>query len=146
MSSYIISDTTSFFEELLDKDGSVTIQTRNLQVLATVMFKVYRNLLPSIVAEFFCARRNSYNLRHSLLFSIPFAKTVYHGSESLFNLGLRIWNVVPSTLKELDDLSYFKKKTFKWQPKSYRCRLCKPYLAHVGFICISLSFQTMCLT
>ena len=32
------SDKTSFFEELLDKDGSVTICTRNLQVLATEMF------------------------------------------------------------------------------------------------------------
>ena len=51
----VYSDKTSFFEELLDKDGSVTIHIRNLQVLATEMFKVYRNLLPNIVAEIFCS-------------------------------------------------------------------------------------------
>ena len=51
----VYSDKTSFFEELLDKDGSVTIHIRNLQVLATEMFKVYRNLLPNIVVEIFCS-------------------------------------------------------------------------------------------
>ena len=36
----IYSDKTSSFEEILDKDGSVTGHTRNLQALATEMFKV----------------------------------------------------------------------------------------------------------
>ena len=76
----IFSDKTSSFEELLDNDGSVTIHTRNLQVLATEMFKVYRNLSPNIVAEIFCARRNNYILGHSLFSSIPYVKTDYHGS------------------------------------------------------------------
>ena len=31
----VYSDKTLLFEELLDKDGSITIHTRNLQVLAT---------------------------------------------------------------------------------------------------------------
>ena len=46
----VYSDKTSSFKELLEKDGSVTIHKRNLQVLATEMFKVYRNLSPNIVA------------------------------------------------------------------------------------------------
>ena len=36
----IYLDETSTFEELLEKDGSVTIHHRNLQFLATEMFKV----------------------------------------------------------------------------------------------------------
>ena len=35
---------TSFFEEFLDKEGSVTMHKRNLQILATEMFKVYKNV------------------------------------------------------------------------------------------------------
>ena len=128
------SDKTSSFEELLEKDGSVTIHTRNLEVLATEMFKVYRNLSPNIVAEIFHARRNNYNLRHSWFFSIPYVKTVYHGSESLSNLGPRIWDLVPSTLKELDDVNSFKTQIKKWQPENYPCRLCKTYIPQVGFI------------
>ena len=51
----VYSDKTSSFEELFDKDGSVTIHTRNLKVLATEIFKASRNLSPNIVAEIFGA-------------------------------------------------------------------------------------------
>ena len=47
----VYSDKIFSFEELLDKYGYVTIHTRNLQVLATEMFKVYKNLSPTIDHE-----------------------------------------------------------------------------------------------
>ena len=43
-----------------------------------------------MIAEIFRARLNNYNLRHASFFSIPYVKTVYHESESLFNFGPRI--------------------------------------------------------
>ena len=64
----VYSGKISSFEELLDKDGSASIHTRNLQVLATEMFKVYRDLSPNIVAEIFHTQRNNYNLRHFSFF------------------------------------------------------------------------------
>ena len=79
-----------FIEELLYKHGSVTIHTRNLQVFSTDMFKVYKNLSATIVAETFRASQNNYNLRHSSFISILYVKTVYHGSECLPKLGSRI--------------------------------------------------------
>ena len=81
----VYSDKTSSFEELLDKDGSVTIRTRNLPVLATEMFKVYRNLSPTIVAEIFRDRRNNYNLRHSSSFFL-------YLTSKLSITGLRIYS------------------------------------------------------
>ena len=84
------SDKTSSFEKLLEKDGSVTIHTRNLQTLATEMFKVYKNLSPAIIADLFHVRQNNYNLRHDSYFAIPNVKSVYHGTESLSNLGPRM--------------------------------------------------------
>ena len=128
------TDKTLSFEELLDKDGSVNIHARNLQVLAAEMFKVYKILSPTVIAEMFRARQNNYNLRHSSFFPIPYVKTVYHGSESLSNLGQRIWNLVPSTLKELDDVNSFKTQIKKWQPKNCPCTLCKTYIPHIEFI------------
>ena len=70
------SDKTSSFEKLLEKDGSVTIHTRNLQTLATEMFKVYKNLSPAIIADLFHVRQNNYNLRHDSYFAIPNVKSV----------------------------------------------------------------------
>ena len=128
------SDKTSSFEKLLEKDGSVTIHTRNLQTLATEMFKVYKNLSPAIIANLFHVRQNNYNLRHDSYFAIPNVKSVYHGTESLSNLGPRIWNLVPSKLKQLVNIHAFKKEIKKWKPENCPCRLCKTYIPHVGFI------------
>ena len=49
----IYGDKTSSFEELLDQEKSVLIQTRNLQMLATEMFKVYQGMSPPIFNELF---------------------------------------------------------------------------------------------
>ena len=43
----------SNFNELLVKDGSVSIHCENLQKLTIEMFKVSRNLSPEIVNELF---------------------------------------------------------------------------------------------
>ena len=41
-------DETASFDELLAKDGSVTIHHRNLQCLAIEIFKVYKGVAPSM--------------------------------------------------------------------------------------------------
>ena len=109
------SDKTSF-EKLLEKDGSVTIYTRNSQTFATEMLKVYKNLSPPIT-DLFHVRHNNYNLRHDSYFAIPNVKSVYHSTKSLSNLGPRIWNLVPEILKQLIDIHAFKKKIKKWKLK-----------------------------
>ena len=43
----------SSFANLIAKDGSVAIPTRNLQDLATEMFKVYKNMLAELMHAFF---------------------------------------------------------------------------------------------
>ena len=128
------SDKTSSFEKLLEKDGYVTIHTRNLQTLATEMFKVYKNLSPPIIADLFHVQQNNYNLRHDSYFAITNVKSVYYDKESLSNLGPRIWNLVPDKLKQLVDIHAFKKEIKKWKPENYPFRLCKTYIPHVGFI------------
>ena len=47
-----------FFDELLKKDKSVSIQQRNLQILATETQKVRSDLGPEIVKIFFTLYRN----------------------------------------------------------------------------------------
>ena len=56
-------DNTSTFQELLNKDNSVSIHHRNLQVLATEMFKICRGLSSEILRETFVSKTSSYNLR-----------------------------------------------------------------------------------
>ena len=51
----VYSDKTSSFEKLLEKDGFVTLHTRNLRTLATEIFKVYNNFSSAIIVHLFHA-------------------------------------------------------------------------------------------
>ena len=46
-------DNTSTFQELINKDNSVSIHNRNLQDLVTEMFNTHRGLSPEILRETF---------------------------------------------------------------------------------------------
>ena len=130
----IYGDKTSSFEELLKQNKPFSIHTRNLQMLATEMFKVYRSMSPPIFSELFRGRDICYNLRSNSSFVVPHVKSVFHGSESISYLGPKIWDIVPLELKKLTSLNAFKKGIKKWQPKSCSCRLCKQCVSNLGFI------------
>ena len=49
----VYSDKQSSFNELLEKDDSVSIHMRNIQILATKIYKLVNNLLPSSMNRVF---------------------------------------------------------------------------------------------
>ena len=68
----IYNDKISSFKELLDRDGSLPIHNRNLQILPTGMFKVYNNIAPAIFTEIFNKRiqTTSYATRRTFQFHL----------------------------------------------------------------------------
>ena len=96
----IYNDKRSSFEDLLEKDNSVSIHHKNLQALAIEMFKVYAKTSPEIMQEVFQVKvQGNYNLRNQTEFVIPQVKSVNHGLESLRFLGPTIWESLPNDLK-----------------------------------------------
>ena len=76
----ISNDKNTFYEELLTKDGSVSIHHRNIEALATEFYKIKKLLL---LKPFACETESHYNnLRRCNGFRIPSICTVYYGSES----------------------------------------------------------------
>ena len=66
----IHNDKKSFFEDLLEKDGFVSVHHKNLKTLAVEMFKVF-------FTEAFPLRQQSqYNRRNYSYFTMPRAKMV----------------------------------------------------------------------
>ena len=131
----IYCDKNSSYEELLEKDGSVSIHHRNIQNLAIEMYKVKSELDPMIAANVFTTiPENHYNLRNYNGFRLPFARAVYHGTESISYLGPKIWDIVPIELKNAQSLNSFKKSIRKWIPNNCPCRLSKRYVDGVGFL------------
>ena len=130
----VYRDKTSNFTELLQKDNAVTVHQRNLQVLATEIYKVKMGLVPQLVKELFPLSPHAYNLRSIYEFKLENIKTVHYGTKSLSFLGPKIWELVSLEIKSSHSLEEFKKKIKSWIAENCPCRLCKTYLHHIDFI------------
>ena len=90
----IFCDRQSSFQELLERDGSVSYHERNIQILATERYKVRKGISPRQITELI-ARRNKhpYNLRHNTEFLQPLVNSVHCGIESISYLTQRfgVW-------------------------------------------------------
>ena len=95
----VYKDKNSTFEELLSKDKSFTIHHRNLQKLATEMFKVKNDLSPSCMKAIFSISDNPYNMRFYQNFKTHNIKSVYKGSETLAFRGPSTWSLVQDSIK-----------------------------------------------
>ena len=67
----VYSDKMSSFKKLLETGRSVPIHIRNLQILATGLFKESKDLAPTIFREISSKRSIQYNLRQASEFSVP---------------------------------------------------------------------------
>ena len=91
------------------KDGTVSMHHRNIQTLPTEMYKIKNDLLAEIVPNIFTQRtQNHSSLGNASDFQIPFARTLYHGTENISYLGPKIWGIVPDEMKNAISLNSFK--------------------------------------
>ena len=65
----------------------MSIHIRNLQILATEIFKARKNLSPPIVQNIFRTTEPAYSLRRDTIFESHRIQTQLYGTESLTYLG-----------------------------------------------------------
>ena len=128
----VYSDKTSTFQELLDKDKS--LRHKNIQVLATEIYKTVNGRAPTIVNSIFEIKYFEYNLRNKTNFKWCRINYVWYGIDSLTYLGPKIWNFVPDDIKKSESLNVFKTKIKKWISRDCPCRLCRLYIQDLGYI------------
>ena len=77
----IYNDKRSNFEELLNKDNSVSIHHHNIQALAIELYKVVNDMSPEVISEVFQVRDTPYyNLRNNSQFLTYPIHSVYNGT------------------------------------------------------------------
>ena len=131
----VCNDRLSTFEELLTKYNSVSIHHRNLECLATEMFKVHLGEALQILHDvFLLTEPSTYNLRFQFEFRTRPIRTVRYGSNSLRFLGPKTWEIAPSELKRCERVDVFEFKIRKWRPHNCPCRRYDTYIHQVGFI------------
>ena len=140
-------DMRSDFDTMLLRDNAVKIHARNLQLLMTEIYKTKWELNPTFRKEIFVEKHSTYGLRsgHNLLLPhyglrsghnllLPQARTTCYGLETISFLGSRLWQALPNDMKHSDTLSTFKRRIKIWKGEECNCRLCRPFVAQVGFL------------
>ena len=118
-------DNKSSFTQLLEKNHSVTVHQKNLQVLVTEIFKVKNSLAPDIMKDVFELKEPLYNLRsESNHFTRRNVKTTYYGLLSIKDLAPQISELVPQSIRNCKTLNEFKIKIKSCYPDHCPCRLC----------------------
>ena len=85
------------------------IYQRNLEVLATEIFKSKNGLSSEIMKEKFEMQNPAYNFRSDAThFKREKVKTIHYGIQSIRYLGPKIWNMVPNNIKNCSSLNKFK--------------------------------------
>ena len=131
----VYNDSNASFENLLERDQSVSVHQKNLQYLAIELYKRKNNLSPEIMNEVFMIRDvPHYNIRNFSEFQRNLVKSVKYGEKSLSYLAPIIWSLVPREIRLSESLESFKKKISSWKTEKCPCKLCKPYLYQVGFL------------
>ena len=128
---FVYNDYATSFENLLEKDGSVTVHNFNVQTLAIEVYKFLNGFSPEILKDIFVPNSNPYSVND--LFH-PCVRTVGYGKHSLSFFGSVIWGMVPREIKSVDSLGQFKFLIRQWKLTNCPCNLCVPYIPQVGFM------------
>ena len=97
-SPYLSSD------ELLIKNKSVGIHQRNLQFLATEIFKVKNGVSTGLTEDIFQFVNKPYDLRNNSILLRIRNRIVFYRTESLSSLAPNIWELIPQSIKDETEL------------------------------------------
>ena len=95
-------------EELLELSETVSIHQRHLRFLVTEVYKSTSYLKPKFMSSFFTHKEIPYNLRKGQVLSLPLARSIYYGTNSVHFQGSLIWNNLPSYRKSSRSVCAFK--------------------------------------
>ena len=127
----VYKNDSSSFE--LQKDGSITIHERNIRTMAIELYKVVNGLAPEILKDVFPLKEcNRYCTRFPV--KSRNLRVVNYGTETISFLGPKTCSIIPNDIKNARSLTIFKNKIKQWKPVECPCRICKTYIAGVGFI------------
>ena len=127
-------DMGSDFDTMLLGDNAVPIHIRNLQLLMIKVYKTKWELNPTFIKEIFIENHFTYGFRSCNNLLLPQARTTCYGLETVSFLGSRLWRALPNDMKQSDTLSSFKRRIKSWKGEECNCRLCRPFMAQVGFL------------
>ena len=120
--------------DLLHKGKSESIHMKNLQYLATEIYKVKYYLSPKTMKDIFFSKNENYSFWSGTHLANRNIHAAHFGTDTITNLGPKIWKLVPDEIKNASSLLVFKSRIKTWTTDNCPCRLCKTFVKDLGFI------------
>ena len=110
----VFCDNSLTYEDMLEKSGQLRIRLNLIRLVAIDMFKCMNDLNPLYINEMFIGKDSGYNLRDQSRLLQPKFNTKRYGYRSFKYFGSKVWNCLPPCVKNVNDLSVFKKYLYNW--------------------------------
>ena len=78
----------------------MTVHYRNIQVLATKIYKATNNLSSSLMSNLFKNKNSKYGMRNENALAMDNIRTTRYGLNSISYFGPKIWDLVPNDIKK----------------------------------------------
>jgi hypothetical protein len=95
-----------------------------LRIFAVEVFKCLYQLNPNFLNELIDKKEMCKDFRDPVILDVPKFNKIKYGKSTFTYLGPHIWNLMPRTMKEFDDLKSFKKVISTWNGPNCQCSLC----------------------
>ena len=118
----LYNDSTSDYNQLLNKSSKASMEVKRLRKLALEIFKTLNNLNPEYMKEIFYKTTNLTHRPFNI--KVNQNNTTKYGNKSLRSLGPHIWNSLPKQIKEETNYNKFKNYIDKWFGAKCKCNLC----------------------
>ena len=110
----VYGDNSLDYDDMLQRSGQLRIRINLVRLVAIEMFKCTKGINPAYMNDMFIDKQSKYNLRDESRLLQPKFNTKRYGYRSFKYFGSKIWNSLPTSIKNLDDLDMFKRDLFNW--------------------------------
>ena len=76
----------------------------------------------------------TYDLRKNYCIERRIVKSRSHGNEAVSNVGAKFWDILLENIQKAESLQNFKNKINFWTPLNCPCKVCKKFIANVGYV------------
>ena len=123
----VFKDKNSTYQELLAKANLPTLEIRRLRQIAIETFKILHSLTPAYLNSLVTLKQTKYNLRNrnASILQRQNNRTTSFGLHSFKSVSAKIWADLPNDIKNLSDISSFKRSIRLWSGPSCKCPYCK---------------------
>ena len=102
------------YGSLVGKSGQLSLRMNMTRVLSIEIYKCVKVTNPDYLNEMFSLSNSQYDFRDQSRLEQPKFNTKIIGYRSFKYLGAKLWNLLPSRMKSINDLHIFKSNLHKW--------------------------------